>query len=247
MRIANWNVERVLPRQRRATAVRKHLAEVAADIYVLTETHLSLSPCAGLCGVFSGTPDRRSEAGERWASIWSACALEPLDDYVSDSCRCVAARLPDTTVGEVVVYACVLPWLSSTWRGLSSAGGIAFGAALDLCSRDWKRLAKKFPQAVIVVAGDFNQDLAPRHYYGSAVQRKALRDALEEANLTAVTGDAGDPIATHSPPYACIDHICISRSVGITHANPVRWPDVLAPDRRLSDHFGLAVDLTRRY
>ena len=110
---------------------------------------------------------------------------------------------------------------------------------------DWKRLKEMFPKAVLIVAGDFNQDLAPRHYYGSRDQRKALRDALEEAKLDAATADDSDPIAKHSAPHACIDHICVTRSAGLTTTNPLRWPDEPAPVSRLSDHFGVAVDVRR--
>ena len=245
MRIANWNIARCLPSQRRASDIHEHLSGVAADIYVLTETHESLVPRSTFRGVFSSEPDRPSEAGERWAAIWSASPLKRLDDYVSDPARCVAARLADSKIGEVVVYACVLPWIGSPWRGLPSAGGRAFGAALDMYCEDWRRLKDVFPRAVLIVAGDFNQDLAPRHYYGSRDQQQALRKALRDADLIAATGDDRDPIAARSAPHACIDHICITGSAGLTIANPVRWPDEPAPVSRLSDHFGVAVDVRR--
>ena len=245
MRIANWNVARCLPQQRRASDIHKHLSGVAADIYVLTETHEALVPRAAFCGACSGEPDRPSEVGERWAAIWSASQLDRLDDYVSDSARCVAARIADTKIGEVVIYACVLPWIGSPWCGVPSAGGRAFGAALDTYRMDWKRLNEMFPKAVLIVAGDFNQDLATKHYYGSRDQRKALRAALDEAKLDAATAADSDPIAKHSAPRACIDHICVPRSAGLTIADPLRWPDQPAPARRLSDHFGVAVDVRR--
>ena len=108
----------------------------------------------------------------------------------------MAARIADTKIGDVVIYACVLPWIGSPWRGVPSAGGRAFGAALDTYREDWKRLNEMFPQAVLIVAGDFNQDLATRHYYGSRDQRKALRAALDEAKLDAAT--AGDWIQSRS-------------------------------------------------
>ena len=245
MKIANWNVARCLPQQRRASEIHEHLSGVAADIYVLTETHESLVPRSTFRGVFSSEPDRPSEAGERWAAIWSASPLKRLDDYVSDPARCVAARLADSKIGEVVVYACVLPWIGSPWRGLPSAGGRAFGAALDMYCEDWRRLKDVFPRAVLIVAGDFNQDLATRHYYGSRDQRKALRAALDEAKLDAATAGDSDPIAKHSAPHACIDHICIAQSAGFKATRPWRWPGTPAPVRRLSDHFGVAVDIER--
>lgn len=139
----------------------------------------------------------------------------------------------------------MLPWRGSTWRGFLSAGGRAFGEALELYGGDWKRLKAKFPKAVLVVAGDFNQDLAPRHCYGSRDQRQALRKALKDTDLSATTGGNRDPIAARSAPCARIDHICITGSAGLTITATFRWPEASEPDRRLSDHFGVAVGVRR--
>lgn len=244
MRIANWNVQRVLPAMQRFARIREALSAVSADVYVLTETHASLVPRDGFHAVLSAAPDHTSAPGERWASIWSSSPLETHADYVSDPGRCVIARLPHSEIGELIVYACVLPWGGSTWRGITAAGGAAFLAALATYQRDWNRLVAEFPAATLVVAGDFNQDLALRHYYGSRVQREALTAGLTEVGLRALTGRESDPIARYSPPCACIDHICINRGAEVTAA-AIRWPDAPAPDLRLSDHFGVAVDLSR--
>ncbi len=107
------------------------------------------------------------------------------------------------------------------------------------------KLRSAFPDAVHVVAGDFNQSLADRHYYGSRAQRAHLEAALAECVLVAMTAGGRDPIARDSAPYACIDHICISESPGLEAARTFRWPDAATPDRRLSDHFGVGVGRTR--
>ncbi len=241
LKIANWNLARVLPSQTRANTIRERMAEVDADIWVLTETHEELSPGIGFSGVFSGEPDQPSKIGERWVGIWSRHRAEPLNAFVSDDARCAAARICIPNTREIIVFGCVLPWVGSAWRDTGSKHG-AFDAALHLYVEDWQRLRSANPDAVFVAAGDFNQDLARCHYYGSKQQRLLLESALGSVGLAALTGGDGDPIARDSPPCACIDHICISVEPTLPVGRTTRWPDLPAPDKRISDHFGVAVE-----
>lgn len=245
MKIANWNLERALPSQTRANTIRERMSEVDADIWILTETHEELSPGVGFSGVFSGEPDQPSKIGERWVGIWSRHRTEPLGAFVSDGARCAAARISIPNSRDIIVFGCVLPWVGSAWRDTGSEHG-AFDAALHLYLVDWRRLRSANPDAVFVAAGDFNQDLAERHYYGSKRQRLLLESALESAGLTALTGGDGDPIARDSSPCACIDHICISNEPTLPVKRTTRWPDLPAPDKRISDHFGVAVEFCVR-
>ena len=195
LKIANWNVERADPSQRRCSAIREHMAAIDADVWVLTETHELISPGDDYSATFSAEPDRQSLPGERWVGIWSKFAVQPRSSLVSDSARCVAARLIHPKHGDIVVYGCVLPWHGSKSRDTPSVGGAAFEAALDLHRGDWRRLRNAFPNAILIVAGDFNQDLAFRHYYGSKKNRRLLEKSLEEEGLEAVTAAGHDPVA----------------------------------------------------
>lgn len=221
------------------------MAAIDADLWILTETHELVGPGDGYSAAFSGEPDRRSESGERWVGIWSKFPVETLSSFVEDSARCVAARIVHPEFGEIVVYGGVLPWNGSKWRNLPSAGGVAFEAALHMQRSDWNRLRRKFADAMMIVAGDLNQDLASRHYYGSKKNRRLLEKVLEEEGLEAVTAAGHDPVARDSAPYACIDHICVSRSSQWCLLSTKRWPDSNTPDKRLSDHFGIVVELGR--
>jgi hypothetical protein len=71
LRIANWNLERVAPNQNRAATIRSAMSDIAADIWILTETHQQISPGEEFSPVTSEDPDRESKPGERWAAIWS--------------------------------------------------------------------------------------------------------------------------------------------------------------------------------
>jgi hypothetical protein len=60
-------------------------------------------------------------------ATWNLQRLTP----VSDPARCVVARVIPPHRAPFIVYGTVLPWPSSTWRGLVYRSGLAFGAALE--------------------------------------------------------------------------------------------------------------------
>ena len=243
MKVATWNLQRVQPLEDRASLIRKQIEVVDADIWILTETHEIVSPGEDFSSVMCGKHDGESKPGEHWAGIWSRYPITHLQSFVSDASRCAAALVRHPDFGDVTVYAMVLPWGGSSWGGVESAGGAAFSAALAAYVEDWTGLRKSFPNALHVVAGDFNQDLAPYHYYGSKIQRGRLEAALSAAQLTALTAGVNDPIERDAGDrHACIDHICVSNG-NLPHIVTItRWPEAGKPDSRLSDHFGVAVD-----
>jgi len=245
LKIANWNLERVSPSQQRAIVIKKHISAVGADIWYLTETHENLGPDGEFFSCFSTEPDRPSQSGERWVGLFSRWPMTSLSAFVSDTSRCAAGHVADSPFGELVLFGGVLPWTTS-WRGIPSANGQAFDAALSAQSDDWQRLSQAFPDATLIVAGDFNQDLAARHYYGSKKKRYLLENTLNKCSLTPLTAGVNDPIARDSTPYACIDHICISAGQNWIPSDTQRWPDSPAPIRKMSDHFGVSVEIMRR-
>ena len=155
----------------------------------------------------------------------------------------MAVRVVPPIGTPLAVYGTVLPWLGSSWRGIPSEDGRAFAAALEVQASDWRGLRASHADHDLLVCGDFNQDLSDKHYYGSAANRERLRAALELAGLKALTGGENDPVQTECPTRACIDHICLSanalwRAVGVR-----RFPQLDAPDKRVSDHFGVVIEL----
>ena len=59
LKIATWNLARVLPKQAARTAkIVGWLDRVDADVWVLTETHDSVSPGLGYSAVSTWHPDR---------------------------------------------------------------------------------------------------------------------------------------------------------------------------------------------
>jgi len=242
LKIANWNLERVSPQQERAQRIYKEMLEVSADIWVLTETHKEIT-LESFYSISCEEIDSELKSKECWSSILSRYPVESLNNYVSDKKRCVACKLEHPKFGLIIVYALVLPWIGSAWNGLSSREGIAFESALAMYQADWEKLQKVYPDALHIVAGDFNQSMASWHYYGSMRNRSKLEVALNETNLHAITSEGNDPIARDSAPEACIDHICISNKAVECITSTKRWPNTDKPDKRLSDHFGVFITL----
>jgi endonuclease/exonuclease/phosphatase family metal-dependent hydrolase len=239
MRIATWNLARCRPgSSARAVRLAELMAEIAADVWVLTETHRDFlpGPAYRLAAHSADASDRVGGRGECWVAIWSRLPAERVT-LSGDLERVAAARVG----GSVVVVGTVLPWLTDD-RHPQLHGSAAFLARLAEQAADWQRL-RAVAQCGLCVAGDFNQDLLPvGHYYGSAEGRRALKNALAAAELECLTGGADDPLAG-TPGLACIDHICVCglRPRGQPHSSAWPAPGTLPPG--LTDHYGVWVDL----
>lgn len=245
MILANWNIERAATPTRRK-ALQKRVERIAADVWVFTESHSEFDP--GLPFSCTSSPGRDGVVGldtpnDQWVAIWSRWPLQQLP--VSDPIRTVAARVNPEGEPSFIIFGLVLPWGGDNWHEFPSAGGEAFREALKVQQSDWSRLRNTFPDDEFFVLGDFNQDLVELRYYGSRRNRETLSGALDECGFVALTAGAGDPIRRDSAPYACIDHICARRDSRFRAAPAIRWPDAGKPDKRLSDHFGVAVEFTR--
>ncbi len=242
LKIANWNLERVIPDRMRAKRIEAVMSKIDTDIWILTETHQDITP-SPFYSLICEEIDKERNSGERWSSILSRYPIESLNHFVSDKKRCVAGKIEHPKLGSIIIYALVLPWIGSKWQGIPSQGGAAFAAALATYQSDWQKLKLSYPKALHVIAGDLNQSLADWHYYGSAQNRSKLELALKESSLHPLTSGSNDPIARDSSPHACIDHICISKNKTMKIISTVRFPNTDEPDKKLSDHFGVLVEL----
>lgn len=243
MKIATWNLERALPESGRAERQRQWLSRIDADIWILTETHLGITPGNNYYSVASRMPDRPGEDGERWVQIWVKTGeLTPLD--TSDEARTAAALLTLPNGQQWVLYGTVLPWLGSSWQEHPASQGQAFAAALAAQRGDWQQLRAIYPQAILVIAGDFNQDLNALHYYGSRRNKQALRQALDSMGLVCLTAGENDPVhQLIDGQHSNIDHICLSQDLPGPFRGSFAWPPRLDDLRGLSDHFGVGVEI----
>ncbi len=257
MKIATWNLERALPQSKKAERQRQWFSRIDADIWVLTETHLGITPGEGYHSIASGLPDRPpqtslehpratspeqlSDAGERWIQIWvrQEWAIAPL--ATCDHARTACALVTAASGQPYLVYGTVLPWLDSSWR--IHPPKQAFAAALAAQQADWVHLRAAYPEAVLVVAGDFNQDLNALPYYGSRQNKLALGQALANVELDCLTAGENDPVYRLSGQHSNTDHICMTPNPSGQFQSSFAWPPRLEDLRGLSDHFGVGVDI----
>jgi len=175
--------------------------------------------------------------------IWSRLPVLSRES-TADPIRTVCVRVGTKLSGPVLIYGTVLPWRTDS-RWLPHRGGAAFQLALHAQQNDWQRLRQKYPQDVLCVAGDFNQDLGTPLRAGTALGRTVLRRTLSDVSLDCLTGDEADPVAKLTANVrGNIDHICLdsrlSASSGIRRG---AWPNAASELKGLSDHFGVWVDV----
>jgi hypothetical protein len=244
VRIATWNLNRARPGHgKRTSALLDHMTTVSADVWVLTETFRDLQPRGGysLIASSSDATDRDAAVGECWVAIWSRVAATPVA-LEADPERTAAARLQPVGGAPLIVVGTVLPWLSDT-RYAPARGGDAFCEVLGRQAAEWHSLQNDHPDAGLCIAGDFNQDLASTHYYGSAKGKAALAWTLADARMVCVTAGTRDPLADVSG-HSSIDHLCVSESL-IAHGDIVvgAWPTPPLERARLTDYFGVHVTM----
>lgn len=242
--IATWNVERLRSlKTKRGQRADLFMRSVSADVWVLTETSERVRPGPEFQVVSAAGPDDGHKPDERWATICSRFPIA-MEIRTSDPFKSVAALIRPREMAPFLVYGVVLPMVDAAWYGAPAAGGQAFEAALARLAADVRRIRDEYGGLDLFLAGDFNQDLADDHYYGSRLRKQRLKDVLDEMRLKPFTAGADDPVRAGSPPHACIDHICASGEWRVRRS--VRWPNLPKPaSRKLSDHFGVALELVQ--
>jgi endonuclease/exonuclease/phosphatase family metal-dependent hydrolase len=244
LRIATWNVERPKPRGWKIPpAQRERMAEVGADIWVLTETHLDHQPTPEHthCAFSPPHPERRPEH-ERWVGIWSRWPLTELTDPPAHRRGSLAVEVA-TPWGPVIVYGTVLAWANERHfdDGTPARMWEVHNVEVRRQVSEWVAIANGYPGVPFIVAGDFNQDRDGSGWYGSATARRVVTEGLEAAGLECVTAfDAvaeGRLVTNH-----LVDHICVSRPWA--HRSTVELAERIdTQGRRLSDHPTVTVEI----
>ena len=245
IRLATWNLERVSPRAwRRAPAQQRRMAEVAADIWVLTETFVTRSPGDGFCGVFSPShPERHPDPDERWTAIWSRWPIKMVKDPAPHR-RGTVTALVSTPVGPLLVYGTVMAYQHEPNHddGRPARGWEVHTAEVARQVVEWRRLRELFAGVPLVVAGDFNQARSgARWSYGTNAARQAATDGLDQAGLVCLTQVDLAPAGVVSE-RSHVEHICASAEL-TPESSVLAWDRVDTEGIRLSDHPTIAIDL----
>jgi hypothetical protein len=239
MRIGTWNVEYAYTK--RLDALRQVIAENPADIWVLTETHDDLAP-KNCPYVAHSEPRPKNWAGirdgSRWVSIWS---IYPIIEQVmlptSDRERTVIALLDLGQSKTMLVYGTVLPWKGDRDR-VANDWSEHHSVIPEQCA-EWLELRKKYPEALLCVAGDYNTDMGTGSYYGTKQGIAALSAGLTACSLFCSTEPKRFPagLLQNLP----IDHIALPIAWELSASVVAAWP---ADKATLSDHSGMVVEVT---
>lgn len=237
MRVVNWNVQWATPRSRRSGEILRRVDLDATEVVCLTETDESLLSRDGytICSRPDyGYPLKR---GRRKIMLWSREPWERVDDLGIDSMppgRFISG-VTQTSLGEVTAIGICIPWFgcrTEARRGPERRERWEDHESYLACLTGY--LAGHAAERLIVM-GDFNQRIGT----GARAPVK-LRAALQAAFPPGMT------IVTSELAYQgrkSIDHVVLS---GDLAAESVGVIDNLDGERRLSDHFGVVVEVSAR-
>ncbi|MBY6014077.1 endonuclease/exonuclease/phosphatase family protein [Qipengyuania gaetbuli] len=232
IKLVNWNLEWAPPSSARGSIIREILAEQSADVICLTEAHEDNFP-QGYHVITShheyGYPIKPDRRKVLLGSKTPWLTQDNLGNDLLPPGRYICG-LTKSSIGQIRIVGICIPWS---------------GAHVSSGSRDrvrWQdheafldgfRLTEPVQEDVpCMIVGDFNQAI-PRTRQPERVATK-LEQAFHRMNIiTREFEFAGRPT---------IDHIAVSKSLR-THALSA-LSDTM-DGVRLSDHFGLAAEVTR--
>ncbi len=244
IRIATWNLDRSGIRGKaRLTPQLDFLNSVDADILVLTETHTSAKPI-GYDHHLASEPDPGyHKVGESCATIWSRFPMTEIPTAAENRYFTVCAEIKGPPgIGNVIVYGTIITYHGD---GVSQCvpAWSRHRAAVKSQVAEWNALALRYPAHTRVVAGDFNENLDGRRWYGVADAKDALRVGMLAADMHCPTAapDLSLVNSAGSLSRSTVNHVCVSNGkVKVTGVQA--WEGTQA-GVVLSDHNGILVDL----
>jgi len=266
--IATWNVRRPLrPGDPCFDAIARKLRQLNADIWILTETHIDLSPDATYRAFESpqlpSHPQIKIRPEERTTMIWvrpdwDARAISTFADLppnevpprttltyavTSRATSPAACALVETPLGSLLIYGTVITWPNDLGPygddPTRKAGYADLQHESILAHReDWIRLRDTYSDTPLCVAGDLNTTLDGKRY-----PTKPCSDDLRKA-----LSDNGMRHLTQSLDYA-IDHICLSHRWAAHASDPYWWQTTYTDSpgngpKPVSDHRGVSISIT---
>jgi endonuclease/exonuclease/phosphatase family metal-dependent hydrolase len=239
--LATWNLERPWqsPAGIRARRLGQQIAEVAADVWVLTETATTFH-VPGSTAHWSSI----ETLPPGYASSERAVAVHVRSNWRSElveaSQLCVAVSVSPPGARSVLVVGHLIPYRDAHDGPRWQKHLQELSAATDRW-RAW-RSHSRFPNHRMLVAGDLNMTLHDGPGYGTDLGRRMLWQAAQACALRCVTDI--DIRAQVMPGIARdnVDHILVDENVANRGA-PAFWSG-RAEDGPMSDHNGVAVTVT---
>lgn len=255
LRIATWNIERPgFSGAERNTAIMAKMGEINADIWILTETNVCISPGHAYNSWSSPADAPFRRRGERATMIWSRLPIRrslptfagmPLREDAADpiypsysvlgehASPAVCAEIV-TPIGPLLVYGTIITWFGDKGPRETSRHEEEQRRSIPLYSDDWARMAAEGP---LCVMGDFNARIrvpTDKIWAESKVVHELLTGALARNSLVCPTVDLD----------YCIDHICLSDTWTGRCAQPEQFEAFYGAEHKpVSDHKGVFIDV----
>lgn len=203
----------------------------------LTETHDELLARGGYAICSREDYGYGVQKNRRKVLLWSREPWHEVDDLGSSSLppgRFVSG-VTQTSVGEVVVIGICIPWFGSRTEARRGAERRGRWEDHEEYLVGLTEILARVEARRLIVMGDFNQIIGQ----GSRAPR-ALQQSLQEAfelNLRIVTADLA------FQGRKSIDHIALSADWAVDSVDAI---SNIHEGRKLSDHFGVAAELSVR-
>jgi exonuclease III len=218
MKIATWNVQRL--DKRKNHLILEKLAEINADIVVLTETNAIILPDNYTCIATDLLPadfdNTNYKVGENRVSIltkYKTTTRHTTFDRFTTVCTDI-----ETPFGLLTVYGSIIGVFANRQPRFDND---LYGQLADF--------EKIFPGRQVCFAGDLNVTFSGRPW-PSKKARQTLLDAFEKFKLTNTTAKIADTV----------DHIVLSNDfLQSKHIKIETWNT----DKKLSDHVGYVLSL----
>lgn len=219
MRITTWNLERLIKRKNQL--VLDKLAEINADILVLTETNsiiqLENYTCISTDSLPSDFDNTKYTAGENRVSILTK--YKTTTRHKTFDCFTTVCTDIETPFGLLTVYGSII--------GVFANRQPRFDNDLNGQLADFEEI---FSGRQICFAGDLNVTFTGRPWPSNKA-RQILIDAFDKFGLTNTTANIADTV----------DHIVLSNNfLENKHLEIETWNT----DKKLSDHVGHMLTLT---
>lgn len=236
--LATWNVERPWksPTGARARRMRSKIAEVMADIWVLTETATTFEVPGSTAHWSSGDASPTGyDPSERAVAVhvrsdWHA-------ELVDATQLCVAVSVSPPSAKPLLVVGHLIPYRDAhdgpRWRKHLQE--------LQVATERWRewRSSARYADHRMLVAGDLNMTLYDGPGYGTDRGRKMLRQGERACALRCVTDVDIRALAVPGIERDNIDHILVDDGLTI-RGSLLIWSG-RAADGPMSDHNGIAV------
>ena len=110
--------------------------------------------------------------------------------------------------------------------------------------QDWLCLRQKYPNHLLCIAGDFNQNRDGTQWYKDQQSVEQLTTALQALSLNCVT--EMDMRKEFGLSRASVDHICLCQSLQSQLMNVSAWEGKTTNGEKISDHNGVFLELAGR-